>query len=1304
MPEMSDQRNDTLSGSGSSHREPIVAGVPTSSERDTPTIRRSGSSGFPTAGRAAEAIPPYPVSGDRIDTFELQEGIGVGGMGAVFRALDLRLDRLVALKLLPPEHCKDSEAVQRFYQEARAAARLDHENIARVFTIGHDQSYHFIAFEYIEGTTIRQRVSDQGPLPVADVINYMLQIAGSLVHASERGVVHRDIKPSNIIVTPQGRAKLVDMGLARRFERGASSQDGLTQSGMTLGTFDYISPEQAQDPRNVDIRSDLYSLGCTMFHMLTGRPPFPEGTVLQKLLQHREEPATDVRTINPEVPADLSAIILKLMAKDPDRRYQSPEQLVRDLLTLAGALGLRSVSPEGLVWMSAISAPSWERHLVWGLPSLALAVVVALLVWWGESDDSPGPSVSGVPDVVSALSSGAAKVAATGPSILPESPVAANREPPKSGNGPLPADTGTGSRSEFLIRSVDEFERSFAQAPWGATLVLAAEGPFDLNVVSTTPASTNARDLTIRAASGVRPVIRPNASTLSAVAGRAALLRFRGGRVTLEGLEFRLDPGDREDPLAAIHAENTDLTIQSCLFRTKSSSQSASRLDSVQLRPDPEAGPLNRPAPVVIRESHFDGGQTAIHIQGASEIRVAECTFGPSAPAPTFWFDNPSSGVYPKANLDLDHVSVLAGNGPVFKLERFAATIRLNDSIVAPPIGGESTLVATDDPDRVDWLGRGNLYARIGTYLQPTRSISRWQPITRFVNWAAEPTRTREIDSGASATAVWAATDPVDLSRGNQPTLAFLADPAELPEGATGVRIGPSGPVAPTIARVGLTPARSAEVTPSTELASASTRTSPAIEEPLLGPSVSEGPSRTAAIPFEPSREDDLSPMLRGQAFEEPVDSVVNGSAGSANRPGPETGVQDPTSPTRREITGRPDPPKPPPETENLDRSLVRNAGELRRVLAREDAPGDPIRLAAGSTLALNPQRIRGKGRWVVKGSSAGSPRPTIRLLRGITTDSEGRSLFHLEPSASLELRDLDVVVEGTSQQTSSPVAGFVLAPGSYLNLVGCTVTVIGGVRPAAVVRVVSPQTTPGNRAEETATVTSVRATDCLIRSRNDVVDIAPGTGVKLWFENSVIGAGGALANGHGQSRDLLQGQVDLEMNRCTTRTAGGLVVLESTPSEPTLPVAEARIRDSILATGLDRGPLLRVNGQDALEAGGDRIRWQGNSVAYHQIDTYRRDQTSQPGYMPLSFDRTDWGVAVGTRDIAPFHGDVGFLRPWDHDRPAWTITPEDAELSPSSPIRSYGPDLDVVARPAGTLGTDDFRDREQGALGSERE
>ena len=261
--------------SGSGSGSPLAAS--SSSERS----RRDRSE--PTLGSDPEPVAPLalPHLGEKIDEFRLLESIGAGGMGAVYRAIDVGLDRQVALKILPPEQAVDPEVVRRYHQEGRAAAKLDHENVARVYTIGDDGRFHYIAFEYIEGVTIRQKVIQDGPLPVRDAVHFTLQIAQALIHAAEREVIHRDIKPSNIIITPTGQAKLVDMGLARQFERGG--EPDLTQTGMTLGTFDYISPEQARDPRDVDIRGDLYSLGCTLFHMLSGRPPFPGGTVLQKL-------------------------------------------------------------------------------------------------------------------------------------------------------------------------------------------------------------------------------------------------------------------------------------------------------------------------------------------------------------------------------------------------------------------------------------------------------------------------------------------------------------------------------------------------------------------------------------------------------------------------------------------------------------------------------------------------------------------------------------------------------------------------------------------------------------------------------------------------------------------------------------------------------------------------------------------------------------------------------------------------------------------------------------------------------------
>ena len=334
---------------------------------DSPTII---SSRLPRlAGRSEEALTTT-LRGRRLAHFELRDAIGVGGMAAVIRALDTELDRTVALKVLPPEMAADPENIRRFHQEARAAARLDHENIARVFYCGEDQGLHFIAFEYVEGENLRAILDRRGRLSVSESIHYMLQIATGLHHAAARGVVHRDIKPSNIIITPTGRAKLVDMGLARSQERRGDG--GLTQSGVTLGTFDYISPEQALEPRDADVRSDIYSLGCTFYHMLTGQTPVPEGTAAKKLHHHQHVAPTDPRQINPEIPDEVAAILAKMMAKDPTDRYQRAEQLVQHLIFVAQKLGAGSEVPEGMLFVEApILSPPRTRPAVVGVIAAA---------------------------------------------------------------------------------------------------------------------------------------------------------------------------------------------------------------------------------------------------------------------------------------------------------------------------------------------------------------------------------------------------------------------------------------------------------------------------------------------------------------------------------------------------------------------------------------------------------------------------------------------------------------------------------------------------------------------------------------------------------------------------------------------------------------------------------------------------------------------------------------------------------------------------------------------------------------------
>src|SRR5437762_10045783 len=313
-------------------------------------------------------------------------------MGAVFRATDTRLGRTVAVKVLSRDH-GDEETIRRFRNEAQSTARLDHPNIARVYYVGEDQGLNFIVFEFIEGTHLRDEVKRRGPLDLERAVYYTMQVAEALAHSSSRDVVHRDIKPSNLLVTADGQVKLVDMGLAR-LHQVESSDDDLTASGVTLGTFDYISPEQARDPRIADVRSDIYSLGCTLFYMLTGQPPFPEGTALQKLLQHNSDEPPDVRHFRPELSPRVAQLLTRMLAKRPSQRHQSANELIADLIGLGEQLGLKSVTEYGrLVVVPASASAFWNK--AWQV--VAALVLLAIGIFAMEAILSPRQAGGDVP-------------------------------------------------------------------------------------------------------------------------------------------------------------------------------------------------------------------------------------------------------------------------------------------------------------------------------------------------------------------------------------------------------------------------------------------------------------------------------------------------------------------------------------------------------------------------------------------------------------------------------------------------------------------------------------------------------------------------------------------------------------------------------------------------------------------------------------------------------------------------------------------------------------------------------------------
>jgi serine/threonine-protein kinase len=322
----------------------------------------------------------HALRGEMLGHFLLQQFIGGGGMGVVFKALDTTLDRIVAVKVVASHRLGDDDLQRRFLVEAQSTARLDHPNIARVHYIGRDRGLPYIVFEYIDGLNVRDLVAQRGPLPVGEAVSYVYQIAHALAHAWQREVVHRDIKPSNILVTAEGQAKLVDMGLARLRQMDAGD-DELTATGITLGTFDYISPEQARDPRLADARSDIYSLGCTLFYMLAGQAPFAQGTGLQKLLQHQSERPPDLRSVRSDVPDSVSRLVRHMLAKAPGDRPQSPVDLVGELTAILDELGVPfPFTAAPLPWTpQSRPVPRWKLHAAWAAPVAALLALGLLI-------------------------------------------------------------------------------------------------------------------------------------------------------------------------------------------------------------------------------------------------------------------------------------------------------------------------------------------------------------------------------------------------------------------------------------------------------------------------------------------------------------------------------------------------------------------------------------------------------------------------------------------------------------------------------------------------------------------------------------------------------------------------------------------------------------------------------------------------------------------------------------------------------------------------------------------------------------
>ncbi len=355
------------------------------------------------AARVDPSAAAGPAVSDRLGKFLLLAQIGKGGCGTVWRAHDTELDRIVAVKVPDPGLMTSPMMRQRFCREARAAARLCHPNVVTLFDVVQVGATPLLVMEYVEGTDLQRLVEQSGPLSVGQACEWIRQASLGLQHAHERGLIHRDVKPSNLLhCTPESVIKVADLGLVRMLRGPDEVDTGLTEPGCVMGTADFMAPEQARDSRHADARSDIYSLGCTLYYLLTARVPFPGGSVTEKMLRHLSEVPPPLEELQPAVPPALAAVVRKMMAKRPQERHQS----AADLLVALGGGGrpaqLAQASPRAAATRApkapaatAILPPprrmSRRRLFVLLVSLLAVLGLVLLLRPWPSPHRTPDP-------------------------------------------------------------------------------------------------------------------------------------------------------------------------------------------------------------------------------------------------------------------------------------------------------------------------------------------------------------------------------------------------------------------------------------------------------------------------------------------------------------------------------------------------------------------------------------------------------------------------------------------------------------------------------------------------------------------------------------------------------------------------------------------------------------------------------------------------------------------------------------------------------------------------------------------------
>lgn len=739
---------------------------------DSPTII----SRAPRVRRNNEAIAA-DLRGKRLAHFELLEPVGVGGMAAVIRAQDKQLDRCVALKILPPQMATDPESIRRFHQEARSAARLDHENIARVFYCGEDQGLYFIAFEFVEGENLRTILDRRGRIPVAEAIHYVLQVAAGLAHAAARAVVHRDIKPSNIIITPTGRAKLVDMGLARSL--GPQADGELTHSGVTLGTFDYISPEQALEPRDADARSDIYSLGCTLYHMLTGQPPVPEGTAAKKLHCHQHVPPLDPRQLEPRIPDDVAAILARMMAKEPRERYQRPEHLVQHLLQQAKRLGCSVDVPEGVHYVDApLPSPPRTRPVLIG--AIAAAVIVGLVGLLGILSNS-GVTAEAEPD---RLPANVAETVPPGGEKTP--PPAPDPIKPPGGEPVRLPETSKVVQARNTRELVQHLQQPVVWIRLTADHYELRADDFGGDVPGLVFRGVELH-LEPDKSAKVPPTIRLKYNPAIVAKDPLAILTVLSGQVTIRGIRFVIDAAGTETAMTALAYKDGILRVKNCEFDQQELPNEVQLPHTNSLHVETTLHASSGRPNVSLESCFFRAGHEGILISSSAAVTVDNCAFGPHGAL--FSFRGPKVH-RDETEINLSHCSaMLRSDEAAFQLEAGASCrLTVNHCLFSCPsdVQGEGATLVRQIGEPTGELRyesqAPNVYHNFTDFwLQESRAGALQRLAITLADFLKQTNNANRMDRWLDQSVnPWLVEKPLDLFA-SQPKRAFAINP-KLPE------------------------------------------------------------------------------------------------------------------------------------------------------------------------------------------------------------------------------------------------------------------------------------------------------------------------------------------------------------------------------------------------------------------------------------------------------------------------------------------------------------------------------------------